>query len=416
MKPSSPRSDNQTGAPERPFAVTHDEPLEQALRETLVQRVAGPPRLPADPAGVALGRARRARRRRTVAGLALAGVATALATGGMTQLGGQAGRPTTPIVVLGDPRGVASLSAGPVAPAPPQQPADGGVDLIVAGTLVTAAGQRYELGVGPVERAQRLPDHGGWLLTGAVTAAGRTLWVVPAGGEPRALLAGADEIALSPDGRQVAWRDDGRLFAAVIVAGQLIALVTGPPAAAVPVRFVGDRVLLRAGSTGGHRWWRPTPGGSPGPVAPDVLDVYGTRPDGRLVARVRAGAPGGLAVLDPDLTPATSRAAPTPAADGRGAVSPDGRWLLVNARVAGVDGAVLVDLTGTAPPSRTAGPVIDGVVTWTDTRTATYVDRDGALVRLRPAEALAGEPATSTPVAGVGDGVRPVLVTGTDPG
>ncbi|MEV4725345.1 hypothetical protein AB0K29_17025, partial [Micromonospora humida] len=76
----------------------------------------------------------------------------------------------------------------------------------------------------------------------------------------------------------------------------------------------------------------------------------------------------------------------------------------------------LVDLTGTAPPSRTAGPVIDGVVTWTDTRTAGYVDRDGAVVRLRPAEALAGQRATSTPVAGVADGVRPVLVTGTDPG
>ncbi|MFE7874014.1 hypothetical protein ACFUYE_27160, partial [Micromonospora humida] len=118
----------------------------------------------------------------------------------------------------------------------------------------------------------------------------------------------------------------------------------------------------------------------------------------------------------PDLTPATTRGAPTPAADGRGAVSPDGRWLLVNSRVAGVDGAVLVDLTGTAPPSRTAGPVIGGVVTWTDTRTAGYVDRDGALVRLRPAEALAGQRAASTPVAGAADGVRPVLVTGTDPG
>ncbi|WP_422753471.1 hypothetical protein [Micromonospora sp. WMMD708] len=396
--------------------MTHHEPLEQALRETLVQRVAVPHRLPVDPAGVALGRARRARRRRTVAGLALAGVATALVTGGMTQLGGQADRPTTPTVVLGDPRGVASLSAGPVAPAPPRQPADGGVDLIVAGTLVTAAGQRYELGVGPVERAQRLPDHSGWMLTGAVTAAGRTLWVVPAGGEPRALLAGADEIALSPDGRQVAWRDDGRLFAAGIVAGQLVALVTGPPADAVPVRLVGDRVLLRAGSAGGHRWWRPTPGGSPGPVAPDVLDVYGTRPDGRLVARVRAGARSCLAVLAPDLIPATTRCAPTPATDGRGAVSPDGRWLLVNGRVAGADGAVLVDLTGTDPPARTAGPLIDGGVTWTDTRTAEYVDRDGALVRLRPAEALAGQRATPTPVAGVGDGVRPVLVTGTDPG
>ncbi|MFI9644325.1 hypothetical protein ACIG87_30470 [Micromonospora sp. NPDC051925] len=413
MKSSSAWSDNQTGGPERPLAVTDDERLEQELRETLAQRVAGPHRLPVDPAGLALGRARRTRRRRTVAGLALAGIATALAAGGMIQLGGPADRSTTPTVVLGDPRGVATRSAEPVAPVPPDRPADGQVDLIVAGVLVTGTGQRYDLGIGPVERAQRLPDRGGWLLTGAVTAAGRTLWMVPAGGEPRALLAGAEEIVLSPDGRQVAWRDDGQIFAAGIVAGQLLAMVAEPaPTGMVPVRFVGDQVLLRAGPQGGHLLWRPSPGTPPGAVAPDVLDVYGSRPDGRLVARVRAGMRSCLALLGPDLTPDTTRCESTPAVDGRGAVSPDGRWLLVNGRLAGSDGAILVDLAGTAAPQRTVGPVIDGVVVWADARNAAYVDRGGALARLRPDEVQAGKWASSTLVAGVGDGVRPVVVAG----
>ncbi|WP_328340364.1 hypothetical protein [Micromonospora sp. NBC_00421] len=413
MNSPSPRPGNQTGRPERPFAVTHDERLERALRETLSQRVAVPHRLPVDPAGTALGRARRMRRRRTVAGFALAGVVTALATGGMTQLGGQAERPTTPTVVLGDPSRVATRSADPVAPVPPDEPTDGEVELIMAGVLVTATGQRYDLGVGPVDRAQRLPDRGGWLLTGAVTAAGRTLWMVPAGGEPRALLAGAEEIVLSPDGRQVAWRDEGRVFAAGIVAGQLLATVAEPaPAGVVPVRFVGSQVVLRAGSQGGHLLWRPSPGTPPGTVAPDVLDVYGSRADGRLVARVRVGTRSCLALLGPDLSPGSTRCEPTPAADGRGAVSPDGRWLLVNGRLAGSDGAILVDLTGTAAPQRTAGPVIGDEVAWTDTRHAAYVDRDGTLARLRADDVLAGERAVSTPVAGANADVRPVVVAG----
>ncbi|MFJ6199755.1 hypothetical protein [Micromonospora sp. NPDC092111] len=412
MNPSPIRPDNQTGGPERPLAVTQDDELEQALRETFSRRVAALPRLPVDPAGLALGRARRLRRRRTVAGLALAGVATALATGGMTQLGGQAGRPTTPTVVLGDPRGVATLSAWPVAPAPPARPADGGVDLVVAGVLVTAEGQRYELGVGPVERAQRLPDNGGWLLTGAVTAAGRTLWIVPSGRAPQALLAGAEEITLAPDGRQVAWRDDGRLFAAGIVASQLVATVSTPaPAGALPVRFVGDQVLVDL-PQGGHLLWRPSPSTQPGAVARDVLDVYGVRPDGRLVARVRSGDQSCLALLGVDLTPLTTRCDPAPAADGQGAVSPDGRWLLVNGRVGGADGALLVDLAGATPSARAAGPVIVGEVAWTDAQHAAYVDRGGALARLRPDRVLAGELASSTLLSGVEDGVRPVVVGG----
>ncbi|MGC5018659.1 hypothetical protein [Micromonospora sp. DT47] len=410
---NSTTPDNRTEGPERSFAVTQDD-LERALRETLSRRVAVPPPPVADPAGVAIRRARRARRRTALAGLALAGVATAGVTGGMVQLGGQAGRPTTPTVVLGDPREESGMSAWPVAPTPPARPADGAVDLIVGGALITE-GKRYELGVDPAERAQRLPDDGGWLVAGASTAAGRTLWVVPTGGAPRALLAGAEEIALASDGRQVAWRDGDQLFAAGVVANQLVATVrASAPAGVAPVRFVGDRVLVRSDPRrGGYALWRPSPGTAPNGSDPDVLDVYGVRPDGRLVGLVRTGDPRGScpALLSPDLAPVTTRCGPALAADGRGAVSADGRWLLANGRAGTSDGALLVDLGGATPTAWPAGPLITGDVAWTGSASAAYVDRGGALARLRPDRVLAGERASST-LVDVGSGGRPVVVTG----
>ncbi|MEH1093308.1 hypothetical protein [Micromonospora sp. CPCC 205739] len=399
------------------MAVTQDD-LERALRETFSRRVAVIPPLAADPAGLAIGRARRARRRRTLAGLSLAAVATAAVTAGMAQLGGQPGRPTTPTVVLGDPRGSATATSWPVAPAPPAPAAEGQVELILGGALVTPEGQRYDLGIGPVERAQRLPDHGGWLLVGAPTPAGRTLWVVPSGDAPQVLLAGAEAVVLSPDGRQVAWRDGDGLFAAGVVANRLVATAgTAATHGATPVRFVGDRLLVRS-RAGGHLLWRP----GAGPL-PDggrrLLDVYGVLPDGRPVGRIPAGGePGGscLAVLDPaDLAPATTGCGAALAGDGRGAVSGDGRWLLVNGRTGGTDGALLVDLAALASggAARAAGPTISGDVAWSGGAAAAYVDRGGALVRVRPDRVLAGERASTTMLSGVTSGERPIVVAGT---
>ncbi|MDH6463683.1 hypothetical protein M2302_003878 [Micromonospora sp. A200] len=398
------------------MAVTQDD-LERALRETFSRRVAVPPPLAADPAGLAIGRARRIRYRRTLTGLSLAAVATAAVTAGMAQLGGHPGRSTTPTVVLGDPRGGATAAAWPVAPAPPAPRAGGDVELIVGGALVTAEGKRYDLGIGPVERAQRLPEHGGWLVVGAPTPAGRTLWVVPSGDAPQVLLAGAEAVVPSPDGRQVAWRDGDGLFAAGLVANRLLA-TAGTTAAhgATPVRFVGDRVLVRT-RTGGHLLWRP----AAGPL-PDgdrrVLDVYGALPDGRPVGRVPAdGNPGRscLAVLDPaDLAPTATGCAAPLTGDGLGAVSPDGRWLLVNGRTGGTDGALLVDLTGPEPghAARAAGPTISGEVAWNGATMAAYVDRGGALARVDPDKVLAGGRASTTMLSGVTSGERPVVVSG----
>lgn len=414
-RPSRP-CDNRTDTPERPFPVRQDE-LERALRETFARRVAAPGPLAVDPAGVAIRRANRTARRRTVAGLALAAVATAVVTTGMAQLREQPGHRGTPTVVLGDPRGV-SASPLPTAarPAPPAKgPVRAEVDMIIGGWLETSGGERREVAVGPVDRAQRVPDHGGWLITSAATAAGRTLWWLPPNGSAaQVLLAGADAVAVAPDGRQVAWRDGPDLVAAGLVGGQLVATVrTTAPEAAVPVGFAGDAVLVRQPGQAGFAAWRRSAGGLSSQAERSVLNVYGALPDGRVVGQVSAGAPRRpcLALLDParGLAPAGTSCGPALSTDGRGGVSADGRWLLVNG--AGKD-ALLVDLRtlGSDLSTRPAGPAVSGAVAWTSGGTALHVDGAGGLVRVRVDRVLAGDRPSAAPVAGVAPGERPVVV------
>ncbi|RQW82145.1 hypothetical protein DKL51_33710, partial [Micromonospora globispora] len=204
--------------------MTEDE-LERALRETFARRVAAPQPLAVDPAGVAIRRANRTVRTRALAGLALAAVATVVVTTGMAQLRDEPGHQGSPTVVLGDPQGSPSPLPNPSAPAPTSGPVRAELDLIIGSWIHTSGGERRELvGVGPVERAQRVPDYGGWLITSAPTVAGRTLWWVPPNGSsPQVLLAGADAIAVATDGRQVAWRDGPDILAAGLVGGQLVA-------------------------------------------------------------------------------------------------------------------------------------------------------------------------------------------------
>lgn len=414
-----PSGDNRTSSPERPLPVGEAE-LERALRETFSRRVGTPAPRRADPAGEVLRRARRTGRRRTLTGLALAGVATVLVTTGMAHLSGPDGRGGTPTVVLGDPPGL-SLSPLPSEPTPVYRPGPvrAELDLLVGDQLDTSGGQRRELtGVDGVERAQRIHDGEGWLLTSAATAAGRTLWWVSAdGGTPQVMLAAADAVAVSADGRQVAWRDGPDVVAASVVAGQLIAPSrVSAPTGVVPVGFTGDDVLIAQPGQGGMSVWRRAMGGTPGPVNPDVRVVYGTRPDGRLVALVTTGSTRlpCVALLDParGLTPTRTGCVAELAADGLGAVSPDGRWLLVSGTGRT---ALLIDLAdpAAAPATHPAGPKLVGLVAWTRAGVALHVDAAGGLVRVRPERVLAGERPTPSTIDGMAPGQRPVVVADT---
>ncbi|MGA4685968.1 hypothetical protein [Micromonospora sp. AB353] len=393
-----------------------DDELERALRETLSRRVETSRPLPADPAGEILRRARRRGRRRTLTGLALAGVATVVVTTGVAQFSAPGGDGGTPTVVLGDPP---VLFPSPQTSEPSSVtrfgPVRAELDLLVGDRLDTSGGERRQLtGVSGVERAQRIHEQEGWLLTSAATVAGRTLWWVPVGGTaPQVMLAAADAVAVSPDGRQVAWRDGTDLIAAGVVAGQLIAPVRiAAPEGAVPVGFTGDAVLIQQPGDGGMSVWNRALGGQPGPVNPDVRTVYGTRPDGRVVGLVAAGRDEErcLALLDPtrDLAPVRTGCGLKLATDGLGAVSFDGRWLLANGTSRT---ALLVDLRDPASPvTHPAGPLLAGGVSWTRAGVALHVDATGGLVRVKPERVLAGDRPTASKVEGLAPEDRPVVV------
>lgn len=424
MSHVSTPADNPPPGRQRQLDVTRDE-LERAVRETFSRQVAVPRPLAADLAGVAIRRAARIRRRRVLAGTALAGLATVLASVSMVQLNERSGPPATQTVVLGDPNGASGMpapdpvpSTGPTGPEP-----RAAVDLVVGDILSTARNRRIALtGIGPVDQVQGLPDEGGWLVVSAPTAAGRTLLAVRPDGGIQRLLAGARAIALAADGRRVAWRDGDQLSVAALAGTQLVAATSTPaPGAAVPAGFAGDAVLVRLDpARPGYALWRPTAGPPTTGAGQDVLAVHGALPDGQLVGLVSAGTPRRpcLALLDPAQGLAATRTACGPAldADGPGGVSTDGRWLLLNGRTGtpASPTALLVDLATLArtPVARPAGPPVAGAVSWTSAGTAWYADGHGGLVQVRADRVLAGEAARPTPVAGGWLGPKLVVVTG----
>ncbi|OZV74992.1 hypothetical protein CA850_29510 [Micromonospora echinospora] len=406
------RLDNPQGGPQRPFRVARED-LEQALRETLARQADTPRPLAVDPAGQAVRRAERLQRRRTLTGVALAAVATVAVSTGMAQLNTDRARYTSPTVVLGDPVGPPATSTVPSVRL--DGPAFAGLSLVVGSTLVVD-GRGTDLGgIGPVERGLRTGD--GWLFVGTPGAAGRTVWAVGGNGTSRVLLAGADAVAVDPTGRRLAWRDGAELLVASVVNGQLLpGLRTPVPESAAPVGFVGDDVLVRVRpDRAGFALWRAD--GSPFQAGADrrVLDVYGRLPDGRLVARVTASPRPCLALLDPARALAVSATGcPVPAiGDGPGSVSPDGRWLLVNAAAdsrSAETTALLVDLAtafGAEPVTRPVGPAVAGPAVWPAAEAA-YPAVDGTLVRFEPDRNPARAIAALVP--GLPAGLRPALV------
>ncbi|MEU8254027.1 hypothetical protein AB0C06_07150 [Micromonospora inaquosa] len=413
MSETGGRHDNLTDGPARSYQVRPDE-LEGAVRETLSHQVTRARPLSVDPAGKAIRRANRIRRRRTAAGLALAAVTTVLLGAGMVQLGAETRRDGPPIVVIGDPdpadRPFPTVSIPGTAPSPSP---------VVGETLLSADGRRMVLhDVGPAERVQPLPSGAGWLVVGAPTTAGRSLWVVQDDGLVQVLLARAGAIVLAPDSLQVAWRDGGDLLVAGVVGTQLIGSVRTPvPAAAEPVQFVADSVLVRLDAAGaGHTLWRPGAGPLPETLDRKSLNFYGRLPDGRLVGQVATTDPGStcLAVLAPTrhLDPVRTGCGPDLSQDGVGGVSPDGRWLLVNGRIGEADRSLLVDLQrlGPATTAVTAGPPMTGTIVWSDETHASYLDSAGDLVQVDVGQVRAGKPASPAAVPGLPAGERPILV------
>ncbi|MGC4809463.1 hypothetical protein ACLQ29_02905 [Micromonospora sp. DT228] len=412
------RPDNLTDGPRRSYQVRPDE-LEGAVRETLSHQVAVARPLGVDPAGQAIRRANRIRRRRTAAGLAVGAVVTVVLSAGMAQLGAETGRDGTPIVVIGDPD--PSGRPIPTASVPGADPSPGpSATLLGTETLVGADGRRLVLpDVGAAEHAQLLPGGGGWLVISTQTNSGRSLRVLQNDGLAQVLLAGAGPIVLAPDSRQVAWRDGNDLLVAGVVGGQLIGAARTPaPAGAVPVRFVGDSVLVRPDpADAGHALWRPGAGPLTEAVDQETLNFYGGLPDGRLVGQISTDSGGTcLAVLDParHLSPVETGCGPDLSQDGVGGISADGRWLLVNGRIGKASRALLIDLRRlkSSPTAVSAGPPMTGAVVWTDASHASYLDAAGELVQVDVHRVRAGQPASPAAVSGVPAGDRPVLVAG----
>jgi hypothetical protein len=413
------KSDNLAPGSGRSFDVTPDE-LEQALRDSLSRRVSvPPPPAAADLAGTAVRRARRIHRRRTIAGAALAALATAAVSAGVVQFGAAPGNYAGPAVVgLGDPP-TAARTSSPVPPSVSASPSEPGrrdpgpadpplVDIVVATDLSTAAGDLVDLSrVGTVVQAQRAP--GGWLVVSTPAPDRSSLWYATRTEPPRAVLSGVDAVVLAPDGQRIAWREQGQVHVGSVSAGEVTTSTQTPVSAgAVPVGFVGVAVLLRdhlaAGNNGYDLWW---PSGESYQESWNsaTVGVYGSLPDRRtVVGQVSVGTPPRpcLALLDAsrDLTPVKTACRLPLSAGGHGSISPDGRWLVANGvpdRKAGsgtpTELAFLVDLGtafGKSPLVRAAGPRLTGPAVWTGAATLVHADERGELVRVAADRVAAG--------------------------
>ena len=409
--------DNLARASPRPLLVTPRE-LEQALRDCLSYQAVDAPAA-ADPAGSAVRRGRRIRRRRLAAAAACLTLVTAVATAAVSQLRPPPGRYLGPVVMgestpdhvpgdePSDPTGPpGQLTASALATIEASQPP---VDVVVARELRAATGERVDLSsIGIVQRAHRAP--GGWLVVAARPSGKPTLWFVPLAGAPRAVLSGVDAVVVAPGGERVAWRDGNQASFATVVGGRLAGSgQTAAPAGTRPVGFVGAGVLMARDGAGGRRpgydvWWPDR--GSYTPVWTDSISaVYGSMADGRVLvgkATVVAGQPPCLALVDAARGLAVAKTACTVAfsPEASGTVSPDGRWLVVDAAAGasptpaagpipgstpGGHVTVLVDLDtafGERPAVTELGPRLGTECVWTDPQTLVYADSEGGLVRV----------------------------------
>jgi hypothetical protein len=427
--------------------------LERALRDCLSHRAIAAPGTAApagvDTAGRALRRARRLHRRRSVAGATMAALVTVLVSAAATQLAASHGGHPRPAFVSDPsaspfgPTVALSHSAAPVsgstnldrqplvAMAPPP------VDIVVATGLRSARGDLIDLsGIGAVAQAGRTPD--GWLLV-TTTASGRsTLWFATSAAAPRAVLSGVDAVVLAADAARVAWRHGPRVSVASIASGRLgtVEQITSADDGR-PIRFVGAAVLLvREQSdveTDGYDLWWPGRGTYEPARKNGITGAYGLLPDGRtLVAQVSV--PGAarpcLALLDTTKALAVIKrtCAVALGPGGRGAVSPNGRWLVANGvpgsqgHAAGSSGGageamLVIDLDAAfagRPLVEAVQPRLVGDVVWVDGGTLVHAGSQGDLVRVQidPAEHGGKPHVERVTVPGVTAGDRLVVVGG----
>jgi hypothetical protein len=387
--------------------------LEDVLRESLVRQagsVVAP--APAELADQIARRARRSRRQRTI-GMAV-GMVVVIATAGVALI-----FPTDPNP--GDPAGSVAALDGPDSGAGAGIPMLGGgyrldpeapasrarnairlpVDVVAANRLVTTDGESIDLSfAGAVSQAYRISR--GWLVIGAQASVHTSsLWYVTDTAKPKPVLAGVEDIALAPDGQRLAWRAGRLMFSGAMQGGALVAKQgTLAPDLATPIGFVGDGVLLSRGRgsswLGGYDVWWPTRGDYTPTWRSSAMVVYGALGDGRTVVgqvSVRTDAIDGtgattrrpcLALLD---AMAALRLLKTAcdlgmAVRSRGAVSPDGHWLVADT----TDSAVLVDLTTTfagKPRFMVAGPALVAGGAWLDQRTLVHPIAGRTLIQLR---------------------------------
>jgi hypothetical protein len=375
--------------------------IEDVVRRSMRAQVSMPPAMQ-HPADHALRKADTARRRHTAASACAGMLAVALGVAGFVVLRDSRGEhgplPTT--TTTAPP--TTTTTAPPTGDPSPTAPANAAV-ILERRELLLPDGQRIPLDQIDVAAADAYQTQDGWLVRGyrfgSTEPEAASLWLVkPDRSLHRLVERSMGSVAVAPDGRRFAWRAGDRLHVGHL-SGDEVTVDRSVPARserAFPIVFTGTAVVLGYSDTGGGvgHWdtWLPDRGDyEPSEQsASHVQIVYPPAPDGSLVGLIsNPTAPQGsknycLARLDPaDNLRATRTAceiqlttSPWPA------ISPDGRWLSVDA---GQNGVGVLDLTAVFDRPAVAftwDVQPTGAWVWVDATTMVAPHSDGGLRRL----------------------------------
>jgi hypothetical protein len=382
--------------------------MRDVVRGSLQAQVVQPPPM-LDSAGRALDGARRSRQRRSYHAAPAAAVALLL-------------------VVVG---GVAALRAGVThrTPMPPATvkpttstvptPTPAGVALLDRSELVLLPDTRtISLAQIPGGAIGAYQTKTGWLVTGYGNGTDTmSLWLVLPDGSMHPLVDRADApVAVSSDGSRLAWRTSGQIKLGRLNTDGTVTVdrSTAAPARGAPLSLSDSAVVLGYTATGGgidhYDVWLPDRGDyvPTWDKTTSVATVYGPTPDGRMLLgllRPRNGGKGTcLAQLDPaqDLKAIAIACGLGQRGDAKASVSPDGRWLALQAaRDDGSPQVAIVDLNVVFQrPAVTARWDAEGPGVWVDATTMVGTDHFGALLRFHIGQS---EPeSVTTMVGGVG--------------